>query len=200
VVSSYSHLSTMHTKQSSYVRFGQAFKAVPCMTSDPLFENTLQVSRESHVVDSLLIRLPVLPNQMSHSLAGLKIPSCQEVPETRLGAWDASFSRAPSTTFRQSNDKKMMADDITDLRTEATKRNKKSKTRILNAKTRPAKSERMLCKSLARMVFLFQQANYLKDMAEAEKMLARSLHGARADPRSYEYAINVLHALFAEMV
>jgi len=199
VASSYSHLSAMQTNQASYVKLGQPFKAVPFVTSDPLFENALQVPPDSPLVNAPFIGLPVFPNKMSHRLAGLKIPNCQEVPETRLGAWDAYFSRAPSTFFPGCKNDKKIADEFTHLRNEAPKRTKKSKAHGFNARIRPAKSERMLCKSLAHTVFVFQQAHSLKDMAEAEIMLVRALHGARADPRSNEYAISVLHALFAEM-
>jgi len=195
----------MQTRQDSRVNLGQPFKAIPFVTSAPLFEHVLEVPQDSHLVEAPLLDLPVLPNKMSHSLAGLRIPSCKEIPDTRLVARDASLSQAPSLFSPQFNERRenavleMLADVFTHLTHEPPKRTTKHKAHRPNTKIRPAKSERMLCKSLAHRVFLFQQASSLKDMADAEKMLARSLYGAHADPRSYDYAIGVLHALFAEM-
>jgi len=115
-----------------------------------------------------------------------KIPSCQEVPGTRLTGGCAPSSRIPSCYDPQDDQPKEG-------------NQQQPKLDALSTKSRPTKPERTLCKSLARMAFLFHQANGLQDIAQAEKMLICSLQGARADQRSSEYATTVLHALFAEM-
>jgi len=195
----------MQIMQDSCVNFGHPFEAVPFVTSASLFEHVFQVPQYSHPVESPLLGLPTLPHKMSHSLAGLRTPSCHEIPDTRLAARDASLSRVPSSFSPQCKKHRedipcgMFADVFTHHTQEPPKRTKKSKAHRLKAQIRPVKSERVLCKSLAHRVFLSQQARSFKDMGEAEKMLALSLYGSRADPRSYEYAISVLHALFAEM-
>jgi len=172
-------------------------------------EQSLQMpwvnTQDTHPMDARLLGLPGLPHVLSHSIAGLRVPSCQEVPHTRLTAGKASSLRAPSSFLAQRKEPRTgtvlerFIDEFTHLENEQPERTKKNKSLGLNSKSRPTKPERVLCKSLARMVFWSHQASSLKDVAKAEKMLVRSMHTASADPRSFDYGLGVLHALFAEI-
>jgi len=157
------------------------------------------------------LKKPDLPHMLYYSQAGLeafRIPSSYEVPGTRLVARDTSSSRASSPFVSQNKEAQHFllsdrlaagqCDEFAQTKNDPPMSTRRDKEIYRSStKNRPTKPQRMLCKSLARMVFLFHQANSLKDMAEAENMLARSLHGAQADPRCFKYAVYVLHGMFA---
>jgi len=175
------------------VRFG---------TPSPLFDNAWQAplvqNQNTQLVDASLLGSPDLAHLVSHSNIEPKVPSCQEVPGTRLIAGGAPTSRLPSQ-YRHQDDQSLEDGYYGYTIAEPPMRSQQqSKVDGLSTKSRPTKPERTLCKSLARMVFLFYQAQGVKDIEEAEKMLACSLQGAGADQRSSEYAVTVLHALFEE--
>jgi len=194
----------MQGKRDSFVYMGPMKVTISSRPTSP-FDSVVkapwacnQNCQEPQLVDASPVWLHDMPHVLPHSKISPRIPNSQEVPHTRLKFGGA---QAPSSLLPQHYDPQESTyyeyTNITGERQIHTEQQQKCDG--LSTKNRPTKPERTLCKSLARMAFLFHQANNFKDKAEAEKMLALSLNGANADQRSCEYATTVLHALFAEI-